>query len=564
MKFNLFLNIFVISYVCDANDNEIKAISQAISDTIKLNLKSYEHKIEILLLDDPSNHIKDVVHLVLKKLENVPHSIHRVEVNNLKFLSTSSSVLILFSHFANLKMLNENVWLQTEFANENFRIFIYCQELTVESIGKLMTVSKVSYERAHISQYFKSIDDHFEIHGIFEDILRILSKKHNFTIYYQLIKIIDGSVIDLNAKLVDVFFINKDISTMIYKEHHVTSVIFETNRIFVVSPGCSYTTYEKLFLPYDQTTWILLLITFIIAFCIITIVNMTSLKRRASIYGHQVQHPGLNIMGTFFGISQPKLPSNFFARFILMNFILFCLIIRNAYQGVLFDMMGKDMRRPTITQISDLCEQGFDVYYPHGLRDKFDFIEGHEKMNLIELPDASYMAPIYMNQRKNDSAKSAFLVIETSLKMSNHINWPTLKERLNILQNGISFFNQNFFYFITENMIQRIIPFGIVEHSFKFHVDYLTLHDEPEKFGPQILTLKDLSYGFNIWLIAISIAILSFFGEVIIFKFKKFLRNRKKNRKLFKFAKIQPINCKNTQNKSWPKMITMRKFYLLK
>jgi hypothetical protein len=48
-----------------------------------------------------------------------------------------------------------------------------------------------------------------------------------------------------------------------------------------------------------------------------------------------------NLRNTALGGGQFKLPGRNFARYCLMLFILFCLVMRTAYQGMQFDLMLK-------------------------------------------------------------------------------------------------------------------------------------------------------------------------------------------------------------------------------
>jgi hypothetical protein len=101
----------------------------------------------------------------------------------------------------------------------------------------------------------------------------------------------------------------------------------------MISPPESYNTYEKLTLPFDADTWMYLLITFGVAFLSIFFMNFLPKMVRNIIYGENVSMPSFNVIGTFFGIGQTRLPNNNFARIVLMSFIIFCLIFRTAYQG---------------------------------------------------------------------------------------------------------------------------------------------------------------------------------------------------------------------------------------
>jgi hypothetical protein len=105
------------------------------------------------------------------------------------------------------------------------------------------------------------------------------------------------------------------------------------------SIGEGYTSYEKFLLPFDSGTWVCCGIFFVGAFLVIFIINRLERKVQEFVFGRRVKSPAFNVLVAFFGQSQNILPGRNFSRFLLMLFILFCLVIRTAYQGVQFDMM---------------------------------------------------------------------------------------------------------------------------------------------------------------------------------------------------------------------------------
>lgn len=114
---------------------------------------------------------------------------------------------------------------------------------------------------------------------------------------------------------------------------HFTTDFFQEEYSLITTPAEPYSSYEKLILPFDVTTWICLIIIFGISFAVIFLVNRTSNSTQNIVFGDKVQHPSLNVVGAFFGINQNRAPQNNFARAIFILFVLFCLIIRTAYQG---------------------------------------------------------------------------------------------------------------------------------------------------------------------------------------------------------------------------------------
>lgn len=119
-----------------------------------------------------------------------------------------------------------------------------------------------------------------------------------------------------------------------WSDHMSCSMSVRQNNIkFMYSPPEPYTNYEKMILPFDYETWIYLILVFCSAFVGIFVINQMHKRFRDIIYGKDVKTPSLNVLRSFFGIALTKLPSNNFARIILMTFLWFCLIFRTAYQG---------------------------------------------------------------------------------------------------------------------------------------------------------------------------------------------------------------------------------------
>lgn len=75
-----------------------------------------------------------------------------------------------------------------------------------------------------------------------------------------------------------------------------------------------------------------------------------------------------------FGGSQTKLPTRNFSRFLLMSFLLFCLVQRNVYQGSLYIFLQSDGRHKEVQSIDEMVENGFDFYMYESYT---DIIESH-------------------------------------------------------------------------------------------------------------------------------------------------------------------------------------------
>jgi hypothetical protein len=131
---------------------------------------------------------------------------------------------------------------------------------------------------------------------------------------------------------------------------------------FILPPTEAYTSYEKLLMPFDQLTWIFLITTFGCTFGFIFVLKRAPVRIQELIFGEGIRTPAFNVVEIFFGMGQVRLPVSNFPRIILMTFIFFCLIIRTAYQGVFYEMLTHDLRRPQPETIAELFDQNYTLF----------------------------------------------------------------------------------------------------------------------------------------------------------------------------------------------------------
>jgi hypothetical protein len=137
-------------------------------------------------------------------------------------------------------------------------------------------------------------------------------------------------------------------------------IYYQEYEIFVTK-GLSYTPMEKLLLPFDLETWIMIIVTFAIGFLTIFIIYRCNRFVQRFVFGTFVRDPSLTLTSIFFGIGVTRLPTRNFSRYLLMVFTLYCLIIRTAYQGKMYEFLNKDIRRPTAKTIDDIANMKIPV-----------------------------------------------------------------------------------------------------------------------------------------------------------------------------------------------------------
>lgn len=140
-----------------------------------------------------------------------------------------------------------------------------------------------------------------------------------------------------------------------------------------------YSPLEKLLLPFDDQVWYWFLSFMAVGLVVIFVVNRLSMKVQAFVFGDGVTTPTLNVFRAFFGVGQMILPRLNFARYILMMFIMYCLVIRTAYQGMMFEFLQKEMRKPEHPTVENLIEKNFTFNIDervHFILSRFECLKG--------------------------------------------------------------------------------------------------------------------------------------------------------------------------------------------
>lgn len=235
------------------------------------------------------------------------------------------------------------IWKNKLRLKEKFRNFNDCKLIsqTIEEKG---------------SAYF---DAERNLKGFMIELTKAISQKGNFSIDFQLRDVYRKKI--ENREHFGFYYLETN-SMFLHNFNHITSTFSENKHVFVVTPAEKYSNWEKVMLPFDNDTWKYLGITFSTAFLMVAVVKLLPDFIRILIYGEDIRHPAFNILGTFFGIGQLKLPMENFARIILIFFIFFCLIIRTSYQGVLFEMITTDMRKKPVEHVDEFHDRNFTVF----------------------------------------------------------------------------------------------------------------------------------------------------------------------------------------------------------
>ncbi|KAG5671926.1 hypothetical protein PVAND_002094 [Polypedilum vanderplanki] len=372
--------------------------------------------------------------------------------------------------------------------------------------------------------------------GVFVDIFKIVGQKAQFVpIFtnkptkhlYTIAKPNDGTLI--------LYVASHILLENIALNYHVTTTYTEETYRLIITPPGSLSSYEKLVMPFDKVTWILLSLTFLITFIVIKVVHRKSKKIQNIIFGEKVCAPAYNVVGILFGIPQPSLPKNSFARFILMMFIIFCLIFRTAYVGVIFELLALNIQKQSPQTLIELMNDSFalvpgDVGASTGLilQQILKILNETPLQNLvhdsmIQGGDRQTYAKLYLQHYDKSEPKLAFFATDDIMGEFNNLCKCSSLFLAQILwkqQIGLTIDKDHFLFDQVEETLQKIIPFGIPNHFVEYHKWVLYKSVVSEKISSKAFSFHDISIGFIIWIITCSFAFLCFVCEVLWVKFK--------------------------------------------
>jgi len=374
-------------------------------------------------------------------------------------------------------LINESRWLTNEFQTEPTRNFHGCR----------MKVA-LTKNNAPYFDYIEHDNGSLETKGLYVDIVKAASKTFNFSI----MNTIDAKLAHNRAA----YYIDVNFDKSGYGSGKATDYIIYKNFLFLMPSGELYSDAAKLFMPLELEVWIATIVTILIALLTIQIVYRLSQRVQNFVFGRNVTTPSLNIMTAFVGGAQTTLPGRSFARFLLMLFIMFSLIIRTCHQSKLFTYLQADIIKKEIQTINELIEQNEILYIPKDLPERFTITQRFEKFVKYDLKDSKrfiertiepgFQGAVLTDDMVLTDIESKFMSGATSLKVLKETELGTFTkltlERDNFLKEQIY------------DVIGRLHSAGLIDYWYQRMLKFKNKpKEEPE---PTQLTMDHLKAGF--------------------------------------------------------------------
>ncbi|CAO1388058.1 unnamed protein product [Diamesa tonsa] len=292
--------------------------------------------------------------------------------------------------------------------------------------------------------------------------------------------------------------------------------------ILVIPPGAHLTAFEKLFRPFHNLVWIVLILTLLFGVLIIFIIKLQSNEIKRFIFGMETSKPYFNMLIALAGDSQTVLPSRNFARFLLMIFLLFCLVIRTLYQGALFQFLQTDDREKEAQTIDELMDKGFDFYMYPSFQDLSQHLKFFKRKKVVNGSLEIYQKKTLDYRFKGCTCGPLSEVLYLNQQNYKNFTYKVLKEFLFTAQIVI-YYTKNFY--LKEEVNDKLLYMkasGLVDHWISKSMDMKYLNMKEPKHGPKKLNLQQLSGGFQVWLGGCFIGFSTFLCEHVYYFYNNY------------------------------------------
>lgn len=280
-----------------------------------------------------------------------------------------------------------------------------------------------------------------------------------------------------------------------------TRSFYSSSIVMVVPPGKSLSGFHKLTRPFTTGAWILLGVFTLTATIFLLTIEKTSKKLYNIFVSKHVRNPIMSLIIGILGQTSHKLPMQNFPRFILMKFLLLCLVIRSIYLGRVFYLLKSDLRDHHVETVEDVVQNNMVFYTYQSMFDRISDFKYFENVRAIK----SFKVIEYMRKTFNEEFNG---VVINSLDHVQYLNsLQRDKDNSNYLfltAREVFMGNHNVYYFQLNHFlvdefnkyIDLFTQAGLIEKWVdKYTIDKLDSLRRVDD-GAKTLTLTHLSVAF--------------------------------------------------------------------
>ncbi|XP_055611589.1 uncharacterized protein LOC129758145 [Uranotaenia lowii] len=288
--------------------------------------------------------------------------------------------------------------------------------------------------------------------------------------------------------------------------------------VFAVPSGRAYSSFEKLFLPFLWDTWYAIFGTLVIAIGIIVFMNARTDFVRDLIYGTAIRAPISNLFNVLFGGPMVRCPHLTFARTLLGLWMLYCLVIRAAYQCSLYKYLQVPKNFSAPLTIDAMLAAGL-YFYMLDLAAEFfsDNPEVLARTRFVSHANGAFVETI--NAVGRDELDGAMVCLSDHIGYHNKFYPPEefvhcSKETICGFPMSIAYPKRTFLKEAFDREIQLIDSSGLVGFWASQLIDMDFYTERKSNAIQQALTVDNLLGAFEILLAMEGVAVLLFLVEL--------------------------------------------------
>lgn len=377
----------------------------------------------------------------------------------------------------------------------------------------------------------KTIDGKYHFAGRDIKLITILAESLNFTINYTYMNQIGyfyengssaGSLRSLLHNESDLSISDWWLQESRLKFFDATVPYNSDKIVFIVAPARKFTNFEKLIYPFDDVVWMLILLIFLVGGLTIFLVRRQAKAVQIFVFGQSVNNHYMNLLSGFIGGYQKTLPKRNFARFLLMVFLMYAMVMRSVYQGSFYKLMQSGKRHKEVQSIEQMIKDDYTFYIFPGLTEVIQGVDGLKNRFIPVLyRDRDFLAEII---RHDPFVKKTFC---ESLALSVYYNQNSPKEKRNKLCKEvfltipiIIYVKKDFFLLGAMNKnIDFLSSAGLIDfwHAQDVRMEILR---EKESATPKVITITQLLGVFHLLYLSFLLSFLVFACEVGIYLVK--------------------------------------------
>ncbi|XP_037932774.1 ionotropic receptor 21a-like [Teleopsis dalmanni] len=363
--------------------------------------------------------------------------------------------------------------------------------------------------------------------GIEGMILTLISQKLNFTFCALPKSITDIDHVPLSGNITEAMKMiiegtsNIAIGGYMYNKMH-SSIMQATfpylsSSVYVIIPkGRQMSPYERLVKPFGNIIWICLGFSVLFAIFIIFGVKLfCKIEVLNFIFGQKNRLPFTNLWSSLYGVGLHRLPRRNFARYLLTVWILYTLVLRNAYLSELFSILQDGRTRTSLQTVDELIEKNYTFYVHYTIEDMMK--ESTKSTNIQTVENYTKMKYIMVSRTRDEAETIAIPTYEYILFYYNqnksHDPYYFLPEKLLTVPLTMYLPKYSFLLHKINEILMDIMSSGFIR---KFEDTYLDKNRllQKESHIAQALSVWLLFGIFSLYLILLLLCVFVFFLEL--------------------------------------------------